>query len=67
MKKGGFMMCQSGKICYSRKDAGTIVNSCIRGHRRSHAKYVPCRVYLCHLCETYHTTHMSMKEYWESQ
>ena len=58
-------MCTCGKICYSRKDAGTIVNSCIRGHRRSRAKYVPCRVYLCHLCGTYHTTHMSIKEYLE--
>lgn len=58
-------MSACGKICYSRKEAGTIVNSCIHGHRKSRAKYFPCRVYLCPLCGTFHTTHMTLKEYLE--
>ena len=58
-------MCISGKIMYSRKTAGTIVNSCIRGHRRTKAKRVPCRVYFCQLCRTFHTTHLTLKQYEE--
>lgn len=56
-------MCQCGKICYSRKEAGTIVNLYTRRHHRTHAKKVPCRVYLCSQCGTYHTTHIPLRKY----
>lgn len=57
-------MCICGKISYSRKEAGTIVNKNTKGHRRTHAKYVPIRIYYCELCRCYHTTHMSLKEFY---
>lgn len=53
-------MCESGKIMYSRKEAGTIVNLCTTGHRRTRAKTIPCRFYRCPLCGTFHTTHLPL-------
>ncbi len=53
----------SGKICYSKKRAGDIVNTAkshvVRGGkscRRSSAKKIPLRVYFCTACGAYHTT-----------
>ena len=43
----------SGKICYSRKDAGEICNK-----RGAHGhKNKPMRYYYCRECGSYHTTH----------
>ena len=56
-------MCESGKIMYSRKEAGTIVNLCTIGHRRTRAKTIPCRFYRCPLCGTFHTTHIPLWKY----
>ncbi len=60
-------MCTSGKIMYSKKEAGTIVNLCTRGHQHSKAKTVPCRFYSCPICGTYHTTHLPIWKYKKEQ
>lgn len=53
---------KTGKICYSRKSAGEIVNS-LKSHpmgRRQKSpvrKKIPIRYYFCRFCKSYHTTH----------
>lgn len=48
------------KVCYSRKDAGEIVN---RSKRSKHHKRkdIPLRVYYCKQCGAYHTTHFKKR------
>lgn len=50
----------TGKICYSRKEAGNILAA---AHRGKKGKYIPQRAYLCEYCETYHlTSHKSYRK-----
>lgn len=42
----------TGKICYSQKDAGSIINGA-----RHNRKNKPKRMYLCKHCNSYHLTH----------
>jgi len=52
------------KICYSEREANTIINGCKRRqHSRSDGKKkIPVRSYYCPECGAYHTT---SKEEWE--
>lgn len=43
------------KVCYSKKDANTIINNPIR------LKKVPVRVYICDYCGSYHLTSKKAK------
>ena len=55
----------SGKICYSRKKAGEVVNLYHRrryrlesGRKGRKGDCIPQRVYFCEDCKTYHVTHL---------
>lgn len=52
----------TGKICYSRKKAGEIINTLKRnpiGKRQKapKRKKIPMRCYFCKFCKSWHTTH----------
>lgn len=50
-----------GKICYSSREAGEIINSSKRHHRNDHlgrSKKYPRRKYFCCECGYYHVTSM---------
>ena len=48
----------SGKICYSKRDAGGFLNWLrSRKHKHGHRnKVIPCRYYFCNSCGTWHLT-----------
>ena len=51
----------TGKVSYSREDAGRIINGCKKHHTASHiyrGNYIPKRAYKCEYCGRYHTTHL---------
>lgn len=53
----------NGKICYSEREANTILHSCKRttGHaprRKSANKVIPKRKYYCTECRQWHLTHL---------
>lgn len=51
---------QTGKICYSEKEAGSAVN-CSKKHRyrkSNHMKKIIRRKYRCGFCNTWHLTSM---------
>lgn len=60
-----FITCRgSGKVCYSGREAGEIINFGKRHHRSDHlgrAKDYPRRKYYCKDCGYYHLTSMKAK------
>ena len=62
MKKNP-LCAESGKICYSRKEAGIKLNDAKRFHG-SRTKQLPKRMYWCEHCGFYHLTHY--KTYWKT-
>lgn len=52
---GRDLRCESeGKICYSKKEAGTAINGA--KHHGNRAKKIPKRMYPCKECGHYHLT-----------
>ena len=52
---GRDLKCESeGKICYSKKEAGTAINGA--KHHGNRAKKIPKRMYPCKECGFYHLT-----------
>lgn len=50
-----------GKVCYSQREAGNIINSLKRHQSNDHrgrAKELPRRMYFCSDCGCYHLTHL---------
>ena len=66
---GSYVTCEdTGKICYSGREAGEIINSTKHHHRNDHlgrSKKFPRRKYYCNDCGYYHLTSMKA-EYSES-
>ena len=51
---------QSGKVCYSQKDAGDLIRHFKNTRRRKRSdtgKHIPQRSYKCEFCGAYHLTH----------
>lgn len=46
---------KSGKNCYTRHEAGLLLNLAKRRHK-NHSKKIPKRCYFCKYCNTYHLT-----------
>lgn len=60
-------ICECGKECLSKKEAGTIINLAKKYHHRSKtSKHIPKRFYRCKTCGTYHTTHQPVG-FWDSE
>ena len=72
-EEGTYVMCIfTGKICYTEREAGHVINSCKKhvylGHGRcgksSHgtgsSKAIPRRKYYCKDCGYYHVTHKAL-------
>ena len=59
---GSYVTCmESGKVCYSGREAGEIINSGKRHHKSDHCgrgKEFPRRKYFCKDCRYYHLTSM---------
>ena len=47
----------AGKICYTAREAGEVINGARRHHRNG--KNIPRRKYYCETCGYYHVTHYS--------
>lgn len=61
-----------GKICYSEREAGTILNYSKKSHYKSSSKKRLVRKYRCNACGTWHLTSMpyltdDVKEYYKKQ
>lgn len=55
---------ETGKRCYSQKEAGNIIRLCHTTRRkRNYGKKVPARSYFCQFCKTYHVTHYKSRDY----
>lgn len=53
---------ETGKRCYSEREAGSILNSCKRHRTSDHCgrnKDLPRRKYWCDSCGSYHLTHLA--------
>ena len=51
----------TGKVSYSREEAGRIINGCKKHNTASHiyrGNNMPKRAYKCEYCSRYHTTHL---------
>ncbi|MGL4987535.1 MAG: hypothetical protein ACRC5H_10435 [Treponemataceae bacterium] len=58
--RGENIICtQTQKVCYTRREAGEIINMCKKRHKgqRIRSKSIPQRSYFCTECNCYHTTH----------
>lgn len=65
---GSYVTCSAtGKVCYSEREAGSIINDCKRhyhtAHMISHKKNscrnsIPKRKYYCKECGCFHLTHI---------
>lgn len=51
----------SGKICYSKREAGCIIND-IKRFKNARTKNVPKRFYKCKFCGNWHLTHFKRFE-----
>lgn len=51
----------TGKVCYSRREAGEAIGWFRNGHFFGGTRDVPKRYYLCPFCGTYHLTHYKKK------
>lgn len=63
---------ETGKICYSEREAGTILNQSKKAHNKSSSKKRLIRKYRCNACGTWHLTSMAyltddVKEYYKKQ
>lgn len=47
----------TGKVCYSQKEAGIILNDFKRFRNRNKRKSIPQRYYKCQFCGYWHLTH----------
>jgi hypothetical protein len=49
----------TGKICYSQREAGIMLNSLKNSRHRwnNRNKIIPLRSYRCEYCNTFHLTH----------
>ncbi|MBQ5492065.1 MAG: hypothetical protein IIT68_08445 [Treponema sp.] len=68
---GNYVMCEtSGKVCYTEREAGGVINGCKKhlnaGNSRSvkagHGKNIPRRKYFCKVCGFYHVSHFGSYE-----
>ena len=68
---GNYVMCSTaGKICYTEREAGSVINGCKKHiHVGSHqwvksahgnSKLIPRRKYYCKECGFFHLTHMAL-------
>lgn len=62
--EGETVLCKEcGKICYTKREAGSIINS-LKRHRNStrlgRNKEFPRRKYFCTFCGYYHLTHIAV-------
>jgi len=48
--------CSCGKLCYTEREAGGIVNRLRTRHRRCGQDDIPRRAYKCDVCGMYHLT-----------
>lgn len=65
---GSYIRCNvSGKVCYSEKEAGSVINSCKKHyyssrqktHKKTFSKKsIPQRKYYCKDCNYFHLTHI---------
>ncbi len=69
--EGNYVMCFfSGKICYTEREAGLVINGCKKHVYSAHGKLVksahgnskaiPRRKYFCKECGFYHVTHLAL-------
>ena len=67
--EGNYVMCIfTGKICYTEREAGLVINGCKKhfyaGHGRwaksahGNSKSIPRRKYYCKDCGFYHVSHL---------
>lgn len=52
---------QTGKVCYSQRDASLEIANFKKRKRLSHGKNIPQRSYICQFCGCYHLTHYRKK------
>lgn len=48
---------ETGKICYSEKEAGNLIRY-FKTHKKNAEKEIPKRSYFCRSCGTFHLTHL---------
>lgn len=49
---------ECGKICYTEREAGAVLNRARRRKQyKGRKKYIPRRYYMCEYCGCWHTTH----------
>ena len=71
--EGNYVMCIfTGKICYTEREAGIVINGCKRhvylgqgrngksSHGTGSTKAIPRRKYFCKDCGFYHVTHKAL-------
>ena len=69
--EGNYVMCFfTGKICYTAREAGIVINGCKKhvyaGHGKlvksthGNSKVIPRRKYFCKECGFYHVTHLAL-------
>lgn len=46
-----------GKVKYSQREAGIVINSMRSSRYHHNKKYIPCRKYWCEIFRLYHVTH----------
>jgi hypothetical protein len=49
------------KVCYSEREAHTIINAAKKYNHYSHQKKIPKRAYYCKECRAWHVTSKSFK------
>lgn len=58
-ENGEQMICkESGKICYSQREAGYILSKAKRKKYMGKNNNIPKRTYICEHCGYYHLTHL---------
>jgi hypothetical protein len=73
-EEGNYVMCIfTGKICYTEREAGLVINGCKRhvyvGNGRfaksahGNSKAIPRRKYYCKDCGFYHLTHLALYDF----
>ena len=71
--EGNYVMCFfAGKICYTAREAGIVINNCKKhvylgkgrygknAHGNGYSKAIPRRKYFCKECGFYHVTHLAL-------
>lgn len=74
--EGIYVMCVStGKICYTEREAGIVINGCKKhvylengrfgktSHGNGNSKSIPRRKYYCKECGFYHVTHLALYDF----